>query len=658
LPQGIALDDAGLLAGSALESGTFLFTVRVTDSDGNVTDKILSLDVLLVDPPSLIRIHKTSTATVPGRTLTYYIIIENMSTNDLHDAIGFEFFLPPSYFTFVSAEPVPAVVQHPFIFWNIPLIKAGGISILKYRAILNPAVAIGDTVVGPASVDFVKDKLKQRFRKTLDDWGKRPCVNPVPLAEAKIFCEKAIDTCFPVGFLGCLLNANECAKQLEDAVEGCKKPQGQDPPPMCLLPQPEYAFTCRDASQPVDPNEKLVSPEGFVRPEETILYPIHFENIGSVEAQDVFIRDALDPNLDETTIQILSPGASFDPTTRKLSRILIGRNLQPGESDSVLFLVKGRPGLASGTEIRNKATIQFEIFQPFDTNEVVTVIDTTRPTCTVNSLPPETHTETFTVSWTTTDAIGKVDTVSVLVSKDGGPFEPFLNTNDPSAEFVGQFGHSYGFLCVATDTATNVEIKEPLVEALTTLVRVPPPGRILSDLKDAKAWVGLRNSDDVGLRLDLQAEAFIDSELPDKLIGQGHLDNVVAGSSGFNNAQLRTIPLDLTNGPVVLPVGSKLLLRLSARRTCSGAGHASGTPRLWYNGKAIDSGPARDAGTRFVATIDEEDVTFYLRSGLSLDEFAGASRLLIDKALNSKEPCPQRQFIPFGTWSWTVPAAE
>ncbi len=42
-----------------------------------------------------------------------------------------------------------------------------------------------------------------------------------------------------------------------------------------------------------------------------------------------------------------------------------------------------------------------------------------------------------------------------------------------------------------------------------------------------------KNSDDVGLRLDLQADVFLDSELPDKLIGTGHLDNVPAGSSAF-----------------------------------------------------------------------------------------------------------------------------
>jgi len=49
------------------------------------------------------------------------------------------------------------------------------------------------------------------------------------------------------------------------------------------------------------------------------------------------------------------------------------------------------------------------------------------------------------------------------------------------------------------------------------------------------------------------------------------------------------ILLSLTGGPVTLGEGDQLLLRLSARHTCFGGGHNSGTARLWYNGKAIDT---------------------------------------------------------------------
>ncbi len=121
-----------------------------------------------------------------------------------------------------------------------------------------------------------------------------------------------------------------------------------------------------------------------------------------------------------------------------------------------------------------------------------------------------------------------------------------------------------------------------------------PPGSTLTALSPAKVWVGLRNSDAVGLRLDLKAEVFVDATK----IGEGELHNVASGSSGFNNAILNTIPLSLTGGSASVPSGAELKIKVSARRTCFGTGHASGTPRLWYNGQPVDSGPTRGAGSR------------------------------------------------------------
>ena len=97
--------------------------------------------------------------------------------------------------------------------------------------------------------------------------------------------------------------------------------------------------------------------------------------------------------------------------------------------------------------------------------------------------------------------------------------------------------------------------------------------------------------------------------------------------------------------------GDQLLLRVSVRRTCSGGGHASGTTRLWYNGRAIDNGPARDAGSRFDVTSGGVNSEEYLRTGFALSTSEGTSRTFIDKFVDSKTPCPSRPFVPFGTWS-------
>src|SRR4029453_2273835 len=104
----------------------------------------------------------------------------------------------------------------------------------------------------------------------------------------------------------------------------------------------------------------------------------------------------------------------------------------------------------------------------------------------------------------------------------------------------------------------------------------------------------VKNSDDVGLRLDLLAEVFVGGTK----VGEGQLDNVSAGSSGFNNAVLRAIPLALTGGPIDFPVVATIEVKMSVRRTCSGGGHASGIARLGYDGQPADSGVRRARAAR------------------------------------------------------------
>ena len=132
-------------------------------------------------------------------------------------------------------------------------------------------------------------------------------------------------------------------------------------------------------------------------------------------------------------------------------------------------------------------------------------------------------------------------------------------------------------------------------------------------------WIGLKNSDAVGLRVDLKADVLADAAL----IGSGVLPNVATGSSGFNNARLQAIPLTLVGGAVEMPEETELALTVSVRRTCFGSGHNSGTVRLWYNGQPVDSASGRDAGSHFEATIDGEELAFFLRSVVRAERGGG-----------------------------------
>lgn len=101
------------------------------------------------------------------------------------------------------------------------------------------------------------------------------------------------------------------------------------------------------------------------------------------------------------------------------------------------------------------------------------------------------------------------------------------------------------------------------------------------------------------------------------------------------------------------------LLRRLVDLLLAGAGrpgpvdHAGGEPVaiLWYNGPAIDSGPSRNAGSRFEATIAGATADHFLRNGFALDTTAGPSWLFIDVFVNRN--VGGNPFKPFGTWSKT-----
>ena len=94
------------------------------------------------------------------------------------------------------------------------------------------------------------------------------------------------------------------------------------------------------------------------------------------------------------------------------------------------------------------------------------LMDTTPPTSTVNSLPAQTTSTSFTVSVTSSDPTGSngstpsgVASIAIYDSKDGGAFTLFATVTpaSPSAFFTGQAGHTYGFYSIATDNAGNVQ---------------------------------------------------------------------------------------------------------------------------------------------------------------------------------------------------------
>ena len=173
----------------------------------------------------------------------------------------------------------------------------------------------------------------------------------------------------------------------------------------------------------------------------------------------------------------------------------------------------------------------------------------------------------------------------------------------------------------------------------TTTLNVVQSCNQLTALGPARAWIGLKNSDDVGTRFDLRAEVFKNGVV----VGSGQLNAIPGGGSGFNNAVARTINLALS-APVDICPGDTLSLSLSVRIAVGVSGHRSGTARLWFNDSAADS--------QFSATIGGTASPLFLLDGFALGTVMGPGPkktidVFVDRAVGGNP------FKPFGVWSRT-----
>ncbi|MBB5076355.1 SdrD B-like domain-containing protein [Nonomuraea endophytica] len=241
----------------------------------------------------------------------------------------------------------------------------------------------------------------------------------------------------------------------------------------------------------------------------------------------------------------------------------------------------------------------------------------------------------------------------ISLYKDGGYFNN--GTNPPKAVF-GTDPHRVKLCAIGgqlrsyvDDTLTNAATDAAYAQGYLSLgisagnvidnVKIEglqAQTRQLTALGSPRIWIGLKNSDDVGVKFDLLAEVYRDSTL----VASGQLNSFGGGSSGFNNAHLATVTLAPFT-PVSFPPGSQLKLRVSVRNACTGSRHNSGVARLWYNDAAANSGLS--------ATIDAQ-ATYYLRDTALLALTVGPGP---KKTTDIQSGAKCSAFKPFGTWTVT-----
>jgi hypothetical protein len=284
------------------------------------------------------------------------------------------------------------------------------------------------------------------------------------------------------------------------------------------------------SNQAIDPNEKTGpaawGAEGFIQAG-PLTYRIDFENdpkFATAAAQEVFITDELDENLDLTTFEFrgfgfsnrvfeISSGRSMywttvdlrpesnlvvdvflllDPLTRTVSATFRSLDPQTGlltedpaagflpvnneQHDGegfVEFSIRIRSDLGTGAEIRNVAEIVFDVNDPITTNEVRHTLDSTAPISRVGVLPPAVFSRMIPLDLAGSDAGGSgIQFFDIYVSENEGPYTYWLTTSESSIVFPGECGKRYSFYSVAVGYVGNMEEHPGLPDVVTEVLSI------------------------------------------------------------------------------------------------------------------------------------------------------------------------------------------
>lgn len=206
-----------------------------------------------------------------------------------------------------------------------------------------------------------------------------------------------------------------------------------------------------------------------------------FETSASLTANGVAIQVNVAATLDRDSRQLKLTLTALDPSTGWLPEDPLVGLLYPNDAThrgegSFSYSVAPIAGLASGTVIRNRASIVFDYNDPIATPLVSNTLDMAGPSSSVSGLPPITTTDRFTINWSGQDETGGsgVAGYDLYVSLDGGPFTLFLaDTQETSMNALGEPGHTYAFYSIARDNVGHVEAAPTGPDTITHVNAAP-----------------------------------------------------------------------------------------------------------------------------------------------------------------------------------------
>lgn len=224
-----------------------------------------------------------------------------------------------------------------------------------------------------------------------------------------------------------------------------------------------------------DPNEKEgpagFGDNGYMSVTAPMTYTIFFENKkeAAAPAYRVLIVDTLDQNVYDVNTVEFGPMSHSMGTASRNGNILtwdfiaieLPPNQTPPEGEGwVRFTVKPKNFLPTGTVIKNKATITFDVNEPITTNLFVNTLDYDAPSTNIVSIEQIAGNKIYLV-WDAQDGTGSGIKKSIVYMSAGeGPYTPVAVTDKNNAQIPITNYTTYKFYVLSEDNVGNAE-KEP-----------------------------------------------------------------------------------------------------------------------------------------------------------------------------------------------------
>jgi len=252
-----------------------------------------------------------------------------------------------------------------------------------------------------------------------------------------------------------------------------------------------------------DPNEMVgpagVGDEHYIGEAQTINYRILFEN--KAEAGDAAYRVRVSDELDENVFDISTvrfgetshDGVGYNWEMKREGNLLtwdikgieLPPNVNAPEGEGyVSFSVDLKPGLADGTQIKNKATIIFDKNFPIETNEFVNTLDLSAPVTTMAEAYCSVPEKTVYIDCESVDAGSGVASYLLFVKHGDEDYTyvgqyttghiPYSVELDPAVSAATQL-NEYSFYVLATDNVGNAECIVPSTPSIVTSISEASP---------------------------------------------------------------------------------------------------------------------------------------------------------------------------------------